>query len=197
MKSIISLLAVVIFVGCNPIKEADRKASSAEVKTIYPTQTFDSLLAKKMLSPGNATIKGVIYKKTNKMALVGGKTYGQNVTIELFPATPYLLEWHDLKEKKEDQHTKVYASQEAYKYRRYVISDGYGRFAFDNIRPGKYYLQASLTTTKSYLRDVEVGSNSYGTKYFQKERYSSSKNHFLEKFVEVNAEREIVEIILN
>lgn len=197
MKSFILLFAVVIVFGCNPLKEADRKASSSEVKALYPTQTFDSLLAKKMLSPGNAIIKGVIYKKTNKMALVGGKTYGQNVTIELFPVTPYLLEWHDLKEKKEDRLTKVYASEEAYRYRRSVISDGYGRFSFDNIRPGKYYLQASLTTTKSYLRDVEVGSNSYGTKYFQKERFSSSKKHFLEKFVEVTSEREIVEVILN
>lgn len=197
MKSFVYLLAVAIVFGCNPLKEADRKASSSEIKALYPSQTFDSLLAKKMLSPGNATIKGVIYKKTNKMALVGGKTYGQNVTIELFPATPYLLEWHDLKEKKEDRHTKVYASQEAYKYRRYVISDSYGRFSFDNIRPGKYYLQASLTTTKSYLRDVEVGSNSYGTKYYQKERYSSSKKHFLEKFVEITAEKEIMEVVLN
>ena len=197
MKSIIYLFAAAIVVGCNPLKEADRKASSSEVKVLYPTQTFDSLLAKNMLSLGNASIKGVIYKKTNKMALVGGKTYGQNVTIELFPATPYLLEWHDLREKKEDRHTKVYASQEAYKYHRYVISDSYGRFTFENLRPGKYYLQASLTTTKSYLRDVEVGSNSYGTKYFQKERYSSSNKHFLEKFVEVTADREVVEVILN
>lgn len=197
MKSFIYLLAIAIILGCNPLKEADRRASSSEVKVIYPTQTFDSSLAKKMLSPGNATIKGIIYKKTNQLALVGGKTYGQNVTIELFPATPYLLEWHDLKEKMEDRHTKVYASQEAYTYRRYVISDGYGRFTFNNIRPGKYYLQASLTTTRSYLRDVEVGSNSYGTKYFQKERYSSSKKHFLEKFVEITTEKEIVEVVLN
>ena len=184
-------------IGCNPLKEADRKASSSEVKVLYPTQTFDSLLAKKMLSSDNASIKGIIYKETNNMALAGGKTYGQNVTIELFPATPYLLEWHDLKEKKEDRKTKVYASQEAYRYRRYVISDSYGRFTFDNIRPGKYYLQASLTTTKSYVRDVEVGSNSYGTKYFQKERYSSSKKHFLEKFVEITSDKEIAEVILN
>jgi len=116
MKSFIYFVLGTITLGCNPLKEADRRASSSEVKALYPSQNFDSVLAKKMLILGNATIKGVIYKKTNQLALVGGKTYGQNVTIELFPATPYLLEWHDLKEKKEDKHTKVYASQEAYKY---------------------------------------------------------------------------------
>jgi hypothetical protein len=182
--------------ACNPVKNIDRKASRNEIKSLYPTQSFDSLAAKKMLTYGKATIKGVIYKKTNKLAIMGGKTYGSNVTIRLYPVTPYLLEWYDLREKKENKRTKVYISDLADRYRLDVTADKYGRFEFEKMRPGKYFIHAIMTTTQRYSRDVEVGTNSYGTRYYQKERYSVSKNHRLEQFIEIKNEKDVIEVVL-
>jgi hypothetical protein len=53
-----------------------------------------------------------------------------------------------------------------------------------------------MTTTQRYSQDVEVGTNSYGTRFYQKERYNVSKNHRLEKFIEVKDENETMEVVL-
>lgn len=190
------LTLITVIYACNPVKNADRKASRNEIKSLFPSQPFDSLSAKKMLTYGKGTIKGVIYKKTNKLQLIGGKTYGSYVTIRLYPVTPYLLEWYDLREKKENKRTKVYISEIADRYRLDVTADSYGRFEFEKMRPGKYFIHAIMTTTQRYSRDVEVGTNSYGTRFYQKERYSVSKNHRLEQFVEIKKENDVIEVVL-
>jgi hypothetical protein len=190
---IILLLALV---SCRPMKQADRTASKNEVKAIFPEQGFDSLEAKKMLTFGNATIKGLIYKKTNKLAIVGGKQYGANVKISLFPATPYLIAWHTLRTQKENKRTKVYMSDEANKYRIDVVSDAYGRFNFEKMKPGKYFIHAIMMTRHHYTGDVEVGSNSYGTKFYEKQRTTTTKYHRLESFIEVKNDKELIEIVL-
>lgn len=196
-KFLFYIVALTIFLhACNPVKNADRKASRNEIKSLFPSQPFDSVTAKKMLTYGKGTIKGVIYKKTNKLQLIGGKTYGSYVTIRLYPVTPYLLEWYDLREKKENKRTKVYISELADRYRLDVTADSYGRFEFEKMRPGKYFIHAIMTTTQRYSRDVEVGTNSYGTRFYQKERYSVSKNHRLEQFVEIKKENDVIEVVL-
>ncbi|HLP38960.1 beta-sandwich domain-containing protein [Lacibacter sp.] len=191
------VVTLMLFIyACNPVKNADRKASRNEIKSIFPTQSFDSLAAKKMLAYGKATIKGVVYKKTNKLAIVNAKRYGYKVTVTLYPATPYFMEYYNLRQEKESKRTKVYISDEAYRYRIEVKTDEYGRFTFDKIKPGKYFLQAIMTTTNYYTQDVEVGSNSYGTRFYEKQRQYESKTHRLEKFVEIKNEKEEVEIVL-
>ncbi len=196
-KYILYLASLLLLLyACNPVKNADHKASRNEIKSLFPSQTFDSLTAKKMLTYGKGSIKGVIYKKTNQLQLIGGKTYGSFVTIRLYPVTPYLLEWYDLRERKENKRTKVYISDVADRYRLDVTADKYGRFEFEKMRPGKYFIHAIMTTTQRYSRDVEVGTNSYGTRYYQKERYSVSKNHRLEQFVEIKKENDVVEVVL-
>lgn len=182
--------------ACNSIKQADRLANKQQVNIVYPETVFDSVEAKKRLAYGKGTIKGVVYVKTNKMALVGGKQYGSNVVVTLFPVTNYLMDWYKLREKKEDKRTRVYLSDMAARFRIEVKSDAYGRFTFDQLKPGKYFIQTFMTTTKNYTADVEVGANSYGTKYYQKQRYSESKNHRLEQFVEIKADGEILEVVL-
>jgi hypothetical protein len=190
---------VVHVTSCNPVRHADNiagKDAGNQKKTMFPKQSFDSLAAKGMLVYGNVTIKGVIYKKTNKMAVVGGKTYGSFVTVTLYPVTPYFMEWYEMREKYENKRTNVYISNEAFKYRIEIASDAYGRFQFEKMRPGKYFIQAVMTTSKSYKRDVEVGSNSYGTRYYQKQQYFVSKKHRLEQFVEVQNGSGVVEVVL-
>jgi hypothetical protein len=191
------LWALLVLASCNTIKQADNKASRNEIKTLYPTQKFDSLSAKRMLEYGNSTIKGVVYKKTNKLAIVNAKRYGANVTVTLIPATPYFMEYYNLRQEKENKRTKVYMADEAFKYRIEVKTDEYGRFKFEKMKPGKYFLQAMMTTTNYYTQDVEVGTNSYGTRFYEKQRQYESKTHRLEKFVEVQNGSDVVEVVLN
>jgi hypothetical protein len=190
------VLCSLVAVSCNPVKNADKKAAKYQMKSLFPSQKFDSLEAKKMLTYGNATIKGVVFKKTNKLAIVGGKTYGSRITISLYPVTPYFMEWYELRKEKEGKRTRVYLSEEAAKYRLDVTTDEYGRFVFERMRPGKYFIHTIMTVTQNYSSDVEVGSNSYGTKFYEKQRYSVSKNHRLEEFVEVKNGTNLVEVVL-
>lgn len=182
--------------ACNSIKQADRLANKQQERIVYPETVFDSVAAKKLIAYGNATIKGLVYVKTNKLALVGGKQYGSNVVVTLFPVTNYLMDWYKLREKREDKITKVYLSEIAARFRIEAKTDAYGRFTFGQLKPGKYFIQTFMTTTQNYTSDVEVGTNSYGTKYYQKQRYSKSKNHRLEQFVEIKADGEIVQVTL-
>jgi hypothetical protein len=145
---------------------------------------------------GSAGIKGLIYKKTNKLALVGGKVYGANVRIILYPVTPYLMEFFELRKTRENKKTKVFISDEANRYRLEVTSDDYGRFTFEKMKPGRFFLHAIMTTRQSYSQDVEVGTNSYGTRFYEKQRFTETKNYRLEQLVEIKNENDVVEVVL-
>jgi hypothetical protein len=171
VKNFIYIIAFLsLLTSCGTVKQADQRASRNEIRTLYPMQKFDSVNAKRMLEFGTSAIKGVVYKKTNKLAIINAKRYGYNVTVTLYPATPYFMAYYHLRQEKENKRTKVYLSEEAFKYRIDVKTDEYGRFKFEKIKAGKYFLQSIMTTTNYYTQDVEVGSNSYGTKFYEKQR---------------------------
>ncbi len=190
------LIGGLVIYSCSPVRQADNRAARHAVKTIYPTQAFDSVSAKQMLTYGSAGIKGLIYKKTNKLALVGGKVYGANVRIILYPVTPYLMEFFELRKTRENKKTKVFISDEANRYRLEVTSDDYGRFTFEKMKPGRYFLHAIMTTRQSYSQDVEVGTNSYGTRFYEKQRFTETKNYRLEQLVEIKNENDVIEVVL-
>jgi len=196
MKQYLILFSIITATACNSIRQADKLANKQQTTIIYPDAVFDSVAAKKLMAYGNSTIKGVVYKKINKLS-VGGKQYGSNIVVTLFPVTPYLLDWYKLREKKEDKRTKVYIADHVARFRMEVVSDTYGRFVFNKIKPGKYFVHAFMTTFKNLTRDVEVGANSYGTKFYQKQQYSVAKGHRLEQFIEISKEGEVLEVVLN
>jgi hypothetical protein len=53
-----------------------------------------------------------------------------------------------------------------------------------------------MSTSQSHSRDVVVGTNSYGTQFYQKENYNTVKYHRVEKFVEIKKDGEVVEVML-
>jgi hypothetical protein len=193
---IVSLLF--ILTGCSsPLTTANRNAKRNEQTVVYPEVKFDSIYAKSQLSKGKATIKGVLFKKTNKIAIVGGYTFGYKKEVVLLPVTDYLLEWHKLRATKENKKTSVYLSEQAYSFRLVTVTDENGRFFFNELKPGKYFLQAYMSKTNYFTRDVVVGTDSYGTKYYKQENYSEMKKYRNEKFVEIKNDGEIIEIKLN
>ncbi len=196
-KTIIYIFVLLLTLSCNPVKNADRIAQKNQKTILYPEVPFNKELAKSQLAIGTSTIRGVLYKSTNKLSITNAKAYGANVKVDLFPVNDYFMAWYNLREKRENKKTNVYMSDEAFSMRIEATTDGYGRFEFKEMKPGKYFIQAFMSVTQAYTRDVVVGSNSYGTQFYQKERYNKTNYHRNEKFVEITKDGEIVEVKLN
>jgi hypothetical protein len=118
---------VLQWVGCAP-------------RVIQPTSMFDPQATQAALSPGKATITGQAFKKT-----VGGDVkYGAGNTIMLFPLTPYFAEFLALLPQK-NAFTQISVDPRIMNHTRTTIADGDGRFRFNGLSPGQYYLETSIT----------------------------------------------------
>ncbi|WP_310377958.1 carboxypeptidase-like regulatory domain-containing protein [Flavobacterium sp.] len=197
-KKNITLILVLSFflIKCSPLSNADRLANKNEQVILYPDSPFNVEKTKSQIAKGKSTIRGILYQKVNKMQLAGGKTFGKNIKVTLFPVNEYFMEWYNLREKKETKTTTVYMSNDAFSLRIEVTTDEYGRFTFSEMKPGKYFLQAFMKTTSNYKRDVEVGTNSYGTVFYQKQHQRVINNHRVEQFIDIEEDGKTVEINL-
>ena len=79
-------------------------------------------------------------------------------------------------------------------------TDDYGRFWFEKLKPGKYFLQAFMDVNYERTRQVVVGTgtNQYGgtTTYLGNENYIKQQSERMEKFVEIDKDGEIVDVKL-
>ncbi|MBN9297469.1 MAG: hypothetical protein J0I41_10680 [Filimonas sp.] len=197
-----SMMAAVVLMACNPVKQADRNAAKNTVVTVYPQSSFDSVAAKNALTYGTGSISGVVFKRVAKQkgSIYTTKLWGKNVKVILFPVTPYFQEWYDLRKKKEGKLTRVYMSDAAVRFRVETFSDDYGRFTFEKMRPGKYFLQAFLdwyrpVNYKQYTGYATDGY--YTTNYYEWKSYNEDHTSRLEEFVEVKSDGEMVQVKLN
>jgi hypothetical protein len=203
-KNYYALLILLIIVGCNPLKQADRKAKKNTITVYFPDLAFDINEAKAATNEGNSTIRGILFTKVKTFGLYKApltpKTYGTYQTVTLYPATAYFEDWYRLRKEKENKRTRIYMSEQALFYRIITTTDGYGRFQFDKMKPGRYFLQAYLNINIAHNRNVAIGSGTteYGgtVTYYENERYYSQQGERIEKFVEINRDGEVVEIKL-
>jgi hypothetical protein len=196
-KSIALILLISFFlIRCSPLSNADGLSKKNEQVILYPDSPLNVEKAKSQIAKGKSTIRGILYQKVNKMAVIGGKTFGKNIKVTLFPVNEYFMEWYNLREKKETKSTTVYMSNDAFSFRIEVTTDEYGRFTFSEMKPGKYFLQAFMTTISNYKNYVEVGTNSYGTAFYQKQHQQVVNNHRVEKFIDIEEDEKTVEINL-
>ncbi len=167
-------------------------------KILYPGGTFDPAVAKTARSRGLATIKGRACSKYD-----GLRFDASGAKVILMPVTPYLQEWYDLREKKESKTTWVYMSDEAYKYKIEVVADADGRFVFEGLKPGKYFIQVIHNFNQLKTAKVYDGSNSYQNgpvmqtnNYYHLQDYTVERSARFEKFVEIDEESETKKITL-
>lgn len=181
-------------------------ASNAQKKKniIYPEVYFDSTQAKKALGIGKGTIEGRAYTKPRNgygfKAPLANKIYASNSTVILLPVTPYFDAWYALRKKKEGKKTTVYMSDEAYRWRLEARTDEEGRFTFDKMLPGRYFLQVIIGYSTRYTQNVYTGSgyNSYGrTDYYTPQDYYVDHSERAEDFVDVKEDGEIVKVKLH
>lgn len=178
--------------------------------TYYPQAFFDKKLAQQMIGFGNSTIEGVASTKQKNnfgiKPLLGEKHYAPKGTVVmLFPVTPYFEEFYDMRRKYESKKTTVYMSEEAFKYRIEALTDDHGRFRFEKLKPGKYYLETivNFTATASYQKQTgqsdaynAYGGYLYSTPIYQTFFYGYSSGNRESKFVEIKQDGELKEIKL-
>lgn len=178
--------------------------------TYYPQAFFDKKMAREMLSFGNSTIEGVASTKQKNnwgiKPLLGGKHYAPKGTVVmLFPVTPYFDEFYSMRRKYENKKTTVYMSEDAFKYKLEALTDDYGRFKFEKLKPGKYYLETivNFTATGSYQQQTgrsdaynAYGGYLYSSPIYQTFFYGYSAANRESKFVEIKQDGELKEINL-
>ena len=172
---------------------------NAQKTAYYPQVPFDSLQAKSMLGPGTSSIEGLAYAKVPGQ-WGSKKLYATNVVVTLFPVTAYFNEWYKLRGKLENKKSTVYMSEQAFRYCITVQTDEYGRFKFDKMKPGKYFLQSFASYSKSGSTPVYRGSgyNTYGgrTDYYDYQNYTNNYTDRIEEFVEITRDGQAIEIKL-
>lgn len=178
--------------------------------TLFPQSFFDKKLAQDMLAIGTATIDGVASTKQKtaygyKAPLAKKQIAPEGTLVTLYPLTPYFEEFIKLRKQKENKKTVVYISDEAYKYRLETKTDAYGRFKFEKLKPGKYFVESIVPLVASYTYQQQTGTtttyNGYGSAiasspYYETFRGSYDTTSRETKIVEVKSEGELLEIKL-
>ncbi|MCZ4244170.1 tetratricopeptide repeat protein [Pedobacter punctiformis] len=197
-------------IGNTKLADLDRKkysdlggeisATSGNTKrSIYPQGSFDAALAKSALSRGLSRIEGRACSKIDGLIFKAG-----GAKVVLFPVTPYLEEWYALRDKKEGKKISVYMSKEANKYAIEAFTDGEGRFSFEGLKPGKYFIQMIHNFNQLKTNRVYTGSNTAMqgntqmiTNYYRDEDYVVERSQRVERFVEIKKDGEVKKIGLS
>ena len=131
-------------------------AAKAQSKTalILPASAFNKEEAYKMLEEGSNSIQGRISLK--KRGFVNYPAYLDQVL--LYPVTPHLLEYLELKKKYNSKKKMAAMAKEAAMARIETKTiDTKGNFQFTNLKPGKYYIVSWVTWEKVTRNQVQSG----------------------------------------
>lgn len=165
---------------------------------------FDTVAARAALAKGTGAIKGVAFIHPVKQGFgikTGKKIYAYKAKVLLFPVTPYLLEYLDLKKKANPAKKKfAYLSHEAWYYRLEAITNSDGEFTFPDMKPGRYYLETIVNWQQSgtYNQYSGSGYNNYGgqTDYYTRQNYTNNYADLVTKIVEIEKDGQVLEVKL-
>lgn len=196
------------------LEKADRQAERTQPLTLRPSIPFDPSLAADALSRGHGRVRGVLFHKIGtecKRGLVlPAKPAGEGITISLFPVTPYLTDYVDLLE--EHRYKRLHSPRAkpkilAYDPRlaQYALSantDQFGRFEFEGLRPGRYWLNADASIKCYFDQPVKTGTSEVRDGYYvlgQVDHYTSERRYWetflnYRAFIEVGADGSVVEL---
>jgi tetratricopeptide (TPR) repeat protein len=167
-------------------------------RSLYPAMEFDSAQSQLALEPGNSTIVGKAASKKG-----GYRFDAAGVQVLLYPMTPYLESWYKLRENKENKETSVFMCGAASAAVRTTTTDAEGNFAFTNVKPGKYLVQARWSFTQRRVDNVFVGTDTYRdgpvlvheNNYEERESYIDHSDR-LERVVTLGRDGETVKVSL-
>lgn len=172
------------------------------VEYVLPVSTFNKEEAYKMLEEGNSSIEGTISFKKR-----GYVNYpGYLAKVLLYPVTPHLVEYIELKKKYNSRKKQAAMTKEAAMARIETKTiDAKGNFVFTNIKPGKYYIVSLVIWEKVRSNQVQSGpvtSNKnmigiqMGGGYFPTETQYESKAYEEEvgEYIEVSKNNTVINI---
>lgn len=173
-----------------------------KIEYVLPTAEFNKLEAYKMLEEGTNTIQGnVSFKKR-------GYTNYPHYTdkVLLFPVTPHLLEYLELRKKYNSKRKQAALIKEAMmaKIETKTLDDK-GNFEFVNLKPGKYYIVSWVAWEKVTSSQVQSGpvvanynmlGQQMGLGYVPTETQYSSRGveEEIGEFVEVAGDRKVIKV---
>lgn len=171
-------------------------------RQLFPASDFDAKAAGSALNYGTATLigKACVNKGGLGSYVLGGRKFSAgNVAVFLYPVTPYLEKWHQLREKKETKKTGVFLNGEVSRYKLSAVTNSKGEFVFSRLKPGKYFVQLIFNFTERQTRRIYTGSNDDGeviTDYYEDRDFYTDHSDRLEKFIEIKSDGESQKITL-
>ncbi len=143
-KKLITLLVVGIFFGLQSVR------AQKQIEIITPTAAFDVEMAMKMLNTGKSEIKGEAFSEERAGLIrrkIGDTIYARvGTVVTLYPVTPYLTEFFELRKKDKKGKRIAAISREVNSFR--ILTKVYslkGEFVFKGLAPGKYYVETEVT----------------------------------------------------
>jgi hypothetical protein len=206
MKNVLTIVFISAFLLIN-----------AQRQEVMPQVPFDENLTKDMLAYGNSTIEGIAiareYTNANRWNnLLGVNAFGikhiapEGTVVVLFPVTSYFEEYYRLRSKyKKSKKYMAVLSQQAFKYRIETKTDKNGRFVFEKMKPGKYYIETVFGYVGKGVGSQQVGRTDYyngfgnytgSSPVYQSYYYNYNETKVESKFVEIRRDGELKEIRL-
>lgn len=206
------------------LDNADRQAEAARPLEFRPADAFDPQAAQRAMQPGTGRIRGVLFHQLNddcrrtRGLLAIRKRVNAGIELSLFPATPHLVEYVELLEAHRYKATAalrnpfarpsggkrevLFYDARMLDYGLSAKTDEFGRYEFDNLRPGRYWVNADASLRCYYNERVQVGSsevadNPYAPThvdhYVTEQRYRDQGLNY-RLFIDVHADGEVVEL---
>ncbi len=155
-------LTTLLAACASPTQKAEKAAALEKADTpvkVMVTVPFNEAQARAAMQPGTHQISGVLFHKIANNAgrntgsdplLLGHSKTMANVNIQLYPASDHLLEAARLNmenskarvRSKTVQLTHYVANPAVFNYMRKTTTNKHGLYVFDNLQPGRYFLQA-------------------------------------------------------
>ena len=153
-------------------------SAQKKVEIVQPKVDFDIKKATEMLNAGNAEIKGIAYYegKSPVGIKIGDKWFAKPGTIVfLYPITPYIEEYLELKKKNKEGKRLATISPLANCYRiESKVYNDKGEFIFMGLSSGKYYLETEINENLLIFEAsgvVEIKSNEERINHLLKHTY--------------------------
>ena len=163
-SALLSVAVAATLAGCaSPMLQAEKQASIDQANTPLATKItvpFNEQQAKAALETGPTNIKGVLYHKLirggrqsggDPIIALGSPVYLKNVNVFLYPVTDHLLEYvrldNENRKRKgffsKDKQVREFITDPSFsKYSIVSKTDANGRYFFNSLKPGRYYVVA-------------------------------------------------------